>query len=55
MFKIEFIKPDSINGRLVDKGEVVNVSRSIRDNKINSGVAIDYVESKPVKKEEKVK
>lgn len=55
MFKIKFIKNDEINGVLVVKDEIVSVSRSIRDNKKNSGVAIDFVEEKTVKKAEKAK
>jgi hypothetical protein len=45
MFKIEFIKADKVGGKPVEKGEVVPVSRSIRDAKIAAGVAKEATET----------
>lgn len=50
-YPIEITKPTSINNQLFDKGEVVNVSKSIYDLKIAEGVAKDFV----VKKEKTIK
>jgi hypothetical protein len=49
MFKIEFLKSSTINSVTFKKGDVLNVSRSIRDAKVASKEAKDFVE-KPKKK-----
>jgi hypothetical protein len=45
-FQIEFLKDDSINKTLYTKGDKLYVSRSIRDDKISSGIAKEVVEKK---------
>ena len=44
MFNIKFLKNDSVNGVLIEKGTALKVSRSIRNEKLKSGVAEDFVE-----------
>ena len=41
MFKIEFLKDDKVGGKVVEKGAVVSVSRSIREKKVSDGIAKD--------------
>jgi hypothetical protein len=41
MFTIKFTKNDDVNGEPVKKGEEFSVSRSIRDKKVNDGVAVE--------------
>jgi hypothetical protein len=45
-FQIEFLKDDIINKKLYTKGEKLYVSRSIRDDKVSSGIAKEVVEKK---------
>jgi len=49
MFTIKFVIDDALNGKVFTKGDTLKVSRSIRDDKINSGKAIDFVK-KTIKK-----
>lgn len=45
MFKVEFLTEDKVGGKKVAKGEVVSVSRSIRDAKVATGVAKEVTET----------
>jgi hypothetical protein len=44
MFKITFEKDDKINGKEIKAGETKSVSSSIRNEKIASGFAKDFIE-----------
>ena len=44
MFQIEFVKSGYINGDTFKKGDIVKVSRSIRDDKIALKEAKEFVE-----------
>lgn len=55
MFKITFEKDDEINGEKITAGKTKSVSRSIRDDKIASGFAKDFIEEALAEKKPKEK